>query len=279
MRWPLTATLARALCRRRTGVGADGLIRITSPSPVEGADLSMELRNADGSAAEMSGNGIRCAAQAAALAGMVPRTRIAVATAAGLKTVELVAGPTPWEASASVDMGLVTLGPETEVPAGARAAREADAGNPHLVVLVDDPASVDLQAMAASVAGSFPEGVNVEVIAATSSQDLVLRVFERGVGPTLACGTGSCAAAAVASRWGLVGDRVEVANPGGTLGVMLETQGGGGEVVRATLSGPVCWVADVEAGPALVEGASPSPSPLGAELVDSAISAATPGRS
>ena len=275
--WPLTPALASALCPRHTGVGADGLIRITSPGAAGGADLSMELRNADGSAAEMSGNGIRCAVQAAARAGMVTPPRIAVATGAGLKTVELVAGPSPSEASASVDMGLVRLGPETEAPPGASAARTADAGNPHLVVLVDDPASVDLRAMAAWAAGSFPEGVNVEVIAATSPRDLSLRVFERGAGATLACGTGSCAAAAAAHQWGLVGDRVEVANPGGTLGVMLQIQGGTREVMRATLSGPVAWVADVEVRPALV-GAALRPRPA-AEPVDPTRAAVTPGRS
>ena len=275
--WPLTPALAVALCHRRTGVGADGLIRITAPGPAGGADLSMELRNADGSGAEMSGNGIRCAVQAAARAGMVAPPRIAVATGAGLKVVELVAGPPLSEASASVDMGLVHLGPEAEAPPGAKAARTADVGNPHLVVLVDDPASVDLAAMAAWAAGPYPEGVNVEVIAATSPRGLSLRVFERGAGATLACGTGSCAAAAVARHWGLVGDRVDVANPGGTLGVMLQIQGGGGEVVRATLSGPVSWVADVEVGPALVGAAlrsGPEPEP-----VDPTRTAATPGRS
>lgn len=256
--WSLTAELASSLCDRRRGVGADGLIRITTPNADAG--LSMQLRNADGSPAEMSGNGIRCAAQAVVLAGLVRPPRFGIDTEAGLKTIHYQAEEEPWEATASVDMGRIVLGRERSLGAPVKNAREVSAGNPHLVVLVDEIAAVAPQEIAQSVAGEFPEGINVEVISATSTHHLELRVYERGAGMTLACGTGSCAAATAARSWGLVGDRVQVANPGGTLEVMLSVAPGASDVAEAVLSGPVRQVAEVLVGPALLRpGALVSP--------------------
>ncbi len=238
---PLSAPLARALCHRRTGVGADGLIRVTPGR--DGADLVMELRNADGSEAEMSGNGMRCLAQAAAEAGLVDGPTFTVATAGGLRTVELRPSAAPAEGWASVDMGPVALGDEPPPPPGARRARRADVGNPHLVLLVDDPSSVDLPAAGPPAAVPYPGGVNVEFIAPVPGRpghiDLV--VWERGAGATLACGTGSVAAAEVARSWGLAGDTVTVHNPGGALEVALGPAPGDG----TRLAGPVAKVADV----------------------------------
>jgi diaminopimelate epimerase len=234
----LSEAHVRALCDRRRGVGADGLVRV-GPGRV-GADLSMELRNADGGEAEMSGNGIRCLAQAAVAAGLVAPPRFTVSTGGGVRTVEYRPGPTPAEARAAVDMGRVKLGAEEAVPGHGR-ARAVDVGNPHLVVLVTDPAHVDVAADGAAIEAGRPGGVNVEFVAPAGPDRLELRVWERGVGETLACGTGSVAAAAAARAWGLVGDRVLVQNPGGTLEVVLGPE----PDPEATLGGPVRRVAEV----------------------------------
>jgi diaminopimelate epimerase len=212
----------------------------------------MELWNADAGAAEMSGNGIRCLAQAAVEAGLVDRTAFTVATAAGVRQVEFRPAEAPGAAWASVDMGPVTIGAETAPPPGARRAQLADVGNPHVVLLVDDPAAVDVAARGTAIAATYPEGINVEFVAPRgtgAAASLDFRVWERGAGETLACGTGSVAAAAVAAAWGLVGDRVTVHNPGGPLEVTLGdgAPGDGATTRPARLGGPVRKVAGVEA--------------------------------
>jgi diaminopimelate epimerase len=234
----LDPTLVRALCDRRFGVGADGFIRV---SPADGpAELVMDLRNADGSVAEMSGNGIRCLAQAAVEAGLVEPPTFTVDTLAGLRTVEYRPGNTPGLARASVGMGKAELGPEQSPGPAGRKARLVDMGNPHLVVLVPGLADVDVEEFGLELQSRHPGGINVECIALGPGPDTIsLDVWERGVGLTLACGTGSAAAAAAAHSWGLVGERVVVNNPGGALDVVLATDG-------ISLEGPVRKVADVE---------------------------------
>lgn len=232
---------ARWLCDRRLGVGADGLLGCgTTPDPH--ATLTMVLYNADGSRAEMSGNGIRCLVQAAVLSGTVGPGSVRVATDAGLRTVAFSAGPDGAAAgAAAVEMGSVRLHREVESPLEGTRAYLVDVGNPHLVVMGDMALEeVDLAAVHRDATGRLGGPVNVEVVRPTGPDALGLRVFERGAGETAACGTGSCAAAAVASSLGLVGDVVSVANPGGVLEVRLPP--GGGPVV---LSGPVRHVADV----------------------------------
>ena len=245
----LTEASARALCDRHRGVGADGVIEVGAGR--DGADLSMTLRNADGRTAEMSGNGIRCLAQAAVHAGLVAPPRFTVATAAGLRTVDYVLGARPDLASASVDMGEVTVGTdEADPPVGSRATL-VDVGNPHLVVLVADPGAVDVAAVGPKVEADHPGGINVEFMGAGAAPgELVLRVWERGVGETLACGTGACAAASAARHWGMVGDVVHVQGPGGPLEVRLGRKDGDPVV----LAGPVRKVADVTVDVAFLAG-------------------------
>lgn len=262
--WPhevalLTPASVRAVCDRHRGIGADGLIvgRRTS-SVAKGApgqespqtasrDLSMTLYNADGSEAEMSGNGIRCFVHAAVLAGVVDAGPVHVATAAGLRTVvyETRSGGEGW---ARVDMGPVRLGSEVESPLPGTRARLADVGNPHLVAIGDvELESLDLGSLWAAAVRAAGGPVNFEVVRpGRNGADLDLRVLERGVGETLACGTGTCAAAAVARAFGLAGDDVEVDNPGGRLEVRLgpEPDGASG-APDAELGGPVRKVADV----------------------------------
>ena len=240
--------LVRALCDRRFGIGADGVIRILAGR--EGSDLSMDLRNADGSEAQMSGNGIRCLAQAAVDAGLVTPPDFSVWTLGGVRTVEYRTGDAVGAAAASVDMGKAELGPDQAQQFADRRARTVDMGNPHLVLFGPDPAGVDVAEIGSRLQGVHPGGINVEFISVgPTPDDLDLRVWERGVGETQACGTGSCAAAAAARSWGMVSDRVRVHNPGGTLEVTLNPDG-----IR--LAGPVRKVADIEVTPSSVLGAA-----------------------
>ena len=214
------AAMAVALCDRRRGVGADGLIGY--------AGGAMVLFNADGSRAEMSGNGIRCLAQAIARSRGVDELDEVIATDAGPRRVALRPGPADGEVEVTVDMGEARI-----VRLGDRDA-EVDMGNPHHVLLMDDVDTVDLLA----IGGREPD-VNVEVIAPDGGGGLRLRVHERGAGITEACGTGACAAAAAAHKWGLVGREVTVRMPGGDVVVGLADG-------AVSLRGPAVLVADVE---------------------------------
>jgi diaminopimelate epimerase len=247
----LSVGQVRLLCDRRRGIGADGIIRV-GPGR-DGCNLSMDLRNADGSEAEMSGNGIRCLAQAAVDAGLVTPPRFTVATAGGIRTVDFVAGEVPGWARASVDMGPVTLGPDQPQNFEDRKARTVDVGNPHLVLCGPDVASVDIAVLGPQLQSAFAEGINVEWISPQVDGDgewLDLRVWERGAGETLACGTGSVAAAAAATDWGVVrgAGPVRVRNPGGTLEVTLGAAPGD----PAFLAGPVRKVADIDVHPGML---------------------------
>ncbi len=228
--------LARAACDRTTGVGADGFIRARR---TDGADVRMELWNADGSPAELSGNGLRCLGQALVLTGTVDADVLTVETAKGHH--ELAVAPTDDPAVHDVvaEMGAVTVeGPAVDwLLPGVTDAAFARIENPHLVLHVPEPIhGPDLDAVGLEANDSVPGGVNVEVIRAAGGE-LVLEVFERGAGRTQACGTGACAAATVAHGWGLVGEQVAVHMPGGTARI------GVGDTV--TLGSPVVAVARV----------------------------------
>lgn len=248
---PLIGADAVALCDRATGIGADGLL-ILGPG-ADGADATMTLFNADGSLAEMSGNGARCLAWVARRAGMGAEDRLVVDTGGGRRVLDLTTGSGGAVMHAVCDMGPVTFDP-SEIPVDAPtsadlpamiAGREvlgdaAGIGNPHWVFVVDDPETVDLAELGPRLEGDphFPNRVNVELIALEGPDTLAMRVWERGVGETRSCGTGACAAAAVAHRRGLVGERVTVRVHGGDLDVEL------GPTVR--LGGPVVHVFDVD---------------------------------
>jgi diaminopimelate epimerase len=250
---PLPVDLVRALCDRRFGVGADGVIQIVDARGA--ADVGMILQNADGREAEMSGNGMRCLAQAAVLSALVTPPEFTVATAAGVKTVEYIEGEQVHVAEASVDLGSAVLGPDQPQKFPDRKVRTVDMGNPHVVMFGPTLDGVDVAGIGAHLQSVYEGGVNVEFIASGDEPGILdLRVFERGVGETQACGTGSAAAAVAARSWGLVGDRVAVRNPGGTLQVTLDGD-------RARLRGPVHRVASVVVDPvAVMDGARPVPS-------------------
>ena len=231
--------LARSLCDRRRGIGADGLI-VAVPSP--GADCRMILHNSDGSRAELSGNGIRCLAHAIALSRDGGDLDLLIDTDGGRRAVQVEGAGV--EVAASVDMGPVGCGPGIAAAAasvlGERRAATGDVGNPHLVVQVEDPDAVDVAVTGAAIEAHYPEGMNVEFIAPTPGEAdaLDLVVWERGAGVTEACGTGACAAATRASEWGLVGTEVTVHMPGGDVTVRV------GE--RATLTGPSVLVGHID---------------------------------
>jgi diaminopimelate epimerase len=246
----LEAAEISALCDRHRGIGADGFI-VGRPG-VDGADLRMDLTNADGSPAEMSGNGIRCLVQAAVAVGIVSDGKTLVDTDGGRRTVRY-STVGPGVGFADVDMGPAVvgddLGPEQLLALGAPAeivsrASFVGVGNPHVVLLAGETA-VDLAVVGPTVESSVEGGANVEVVrpgktAGPESEcdRLELEVWERGVGMTESCGTGACAAAAAARRWGLTGDEVEVRTSGGVLKVRLEPD-------NVTLAGPAHMVGKI----------------------------------
>jgi diaminopimelate epimerase len=233
-------SLARALCDRRLGVGADGLIYALAPGGDE-ADVHMVLLNADGSEAEISGNGIRCLGQAMLRHSGRGEGDVVVETAGGVRHLRTVRGDVDGELWTRVDMGPARPGPVLSPAAQAYPARRrttVDVGNPHLVLLVDDPDAVDLAVDGPPLDASFDTGINVHFISVPDDADVDLRVWERGAGITRACGSGAVAAAVAAHGWGLVGDRVDVHMPGG--GATVELDDG-----TAHLTGPSTFVAEV----------------------------------
>ena len=234
------ASFAREICDRRTGIGADGLV-LGLPGK-NGADLTMLLHNSDGSMAEMSGNGIRCLAQAHAMAHGTGATSLEIDTTGGRRRVEIDSDGT--NAEAAVNMGPVGPGPGVVDQILAETAGSlvgtADLGNPHLVVVVDDLAAVDIGELGARYEALYPQGINVECIAAhpNDADNLDMLVWERGAGVTQACGTGATAAAVRAHQWGLVKQQVNVRMPGGEVQVVANT--------HPLLIGPTVYVASIE---------------------------------
>jgi diaminopimelate epimerase len=213
---------ARRLCDRRTGIGADGLIRAATT----GGSITMALWNADGSRAEMSGNGIRCLAQALVDAGVVAEGDVTIATDAGERWVRVGPEVTPGTRTVTVDMGPAT----GTIDGDAQAS--VSMGNPHTVLLVD---TLD-------VLPHEDATRNIEFVRPGPEPDAVtMRVVERGVGETFACGTGACAAAWAANRWGLVGAAVTVHQPGGDALVELKDD-------TILLTGPATRIARIDVG-------------------------------
>ena len=234
------AGLARRWCDRSTGVGADGLLLLGGAGTTS---LTMRLFNADGSVAEMSGNGIRCLVMAAhTTSGNPVGTVYDVMTDAGPRSATIVAVDADGTVHISVDMGVVGDLPEPEnwSELGCnpdRPVRHVTLGNPHSVVGVEDVWEVDLKTLGEKV----PQ-VNLEIVQPGPEMHAVtMRVHERGAGITQACGTGACAAADAAYAWGIVPrsvPEVTVHMPGGDVRVRISPDR------RATLIGPTTHVAD-----------------------------------
>lgn len=240
---PVDPALAVHACARHAGVGADGLLRL-GPGHGSGVDLTMQLLNADGSSAEMSGNGLRCLVQAAYRAGHAhpERDEVLVQTAAGIKAVRSKGALNPTTDDLVAEMGPVQLFGDTAdwIGPGVERAAFADVGNPHLVMLVPDAThSPPLEEIGRAAQEKISSGANVELITPLGDGRIGMQVYERGVGITLACGTGACAAAAVARSWGLAGDEVPVEMAGGESVIGFRGD-------DAFLGGPVSWVGDVD---------------------------------
>lgn len=206
----LSASQITALCDRRLGVGADGVLVL---SDLVGG-VAMSYFNADGSAAEMCGNGLRCVARLAVDLGMVGGREFVVTTAVGPRRVRVL------DSEVTAELGPATAGERRQV--GGRLFQLVSVGNPHAVTWVDDLDGIPLESTAHDLQREFLAGINVEMAVVESVDRLSLRVWERGVGETAACGTGAVAAAAAGRSQGLTGDVVQVALSGGTAQVKLE---------------------------------------------------------
>jgi diaminopimelate epimerase len=232
----LAADEVRALCDRRFGIGADGSIRVTRGR--EGRPF-MDYRNADGSVAEMCGNGLRCVAMLLRTLGEETERSFDVETRAGVRHVTI-----QGDGGVTVDMGepnftkaaIPMRGPAWEtyldeaLDLGGGVAVRATAvsmGNPHLVLfLEEDPERFHVTHIGAVLERDdrFPEGTNVE-FARAGAESITARVWERGSGETMACGSGACAIAVAAHEMGLVGRQASIRFPGGVLEVQREESG------------------------------------------------------
>lgn len=241
---PDIAATAVRVSDRHFGIGSDGLILIKSS---EVADFEMDMYNADGSRGKMCGNGIRCVAKYVYDHGLTNKTEITVDTQAGIKTLQL----TVCDGKVSkvrVDMGEPVLIPQ-EIPVKASVLGLADdrreaivaqpftvanrsyditcvsMGNPHCITFIDE----DVRSFPLEAIGSlfekhelFPEGVNTEFVNIIDKEHLRMRVWERGSGETLACGTGACAVAVASYLNGFTGRKVDVELMGGHLEIVYD---------------------------------------------------------
>jgi len=217
------STLTRRLCDRHRGVGADG-VEWLFPDVDAGmkADVKARLINADGSDAEISGNGTRCVA--AEISAREGKTEVVVRTGAGLKTCRLVTqrGST---FEFETDMGPPELGGEVSIVVGARhvLGTRVSMGNPHFVIFVESfEDGWQQQAALIQMQPQFPQGTNVEFVVVRGADKIEIRIFERGAGETQSSGTGSCAAAVAAIASGRFASPVTVVAPGGPQTVRWE---------------------------------------------------------
>lgn len=248
------ASLSIRLSDRHFGVGGDGIILIC---PSEKADFKMRMFNADGSEAEMCGNGIRCFGKYVRDKGLTSKTEVSVETLAGIKTLFLHTENGAVR-SVRVDMGEPILSPSV-IPVSSKLELFVDQpveslgktyrmtcvgmGNPHAVTYVEDVASLDLPAVGPALETHpiFPERANIEFIEPVDSETLKMRVWERGSGETLACGTGACASLVASVLNGKVGRRAKLLLLGGTLEIEWDEK-----TNRVFMTGPAKFVFEGE---------------------------------
>lgn len=242
--------LARQISDRHFGVGSDGLILI---KPTEQADCEMEMYNADGSKGKMCGNGVRCVGKYVYDAGLTDKTEIDVLTGAGIKHLVLTV-ENGKVSRVTVDMGSpIFFAPD--IPLATDKTEVIDApieaagktwqmsavsmGNPHCVIPVEDPMKLDLETIGPDFECHplFPERVNTEFIKVLDRKTVSMRVWERGSGETMACGTGACAVAAACIRNGWTEDEVTVKLLGGDLLIRWDR-----EQDTIFMTGPACTV-------------------------------------
>ncbi len=254
----LTPARVAALCDRRRGIGGDGVLRVVrwtalgdGPEPVPGVEWFMDYRNADGSVAEMCGNGVRVYARYLEHAGWLPGAELRLGTRGGVRTVRVDG------AEISVDMGAAAVGHESTASVDGQAfpGVAVDVGNPHLACVTDfgiDGADrldgLDLTRPPGHDPALFPHGVNVEFVTRLEGPvdghgEVAMRVHERGVGETRSCGTGTVAAVVAALRHaGQDTGDVAVRTPGGRLRVTVDA-------TTTVLHGPAVLVAHGELTP------------------------------
>lgn len=238
---PLSPEQTARICDRRAGVGADGVIVVRESSA---ADFFMDYMNADGSVAEMCGNGIRCLAKYVYDNGLTDKKTLQVQTRAGIKMLELIPGPDGKINSVRVNMGEPIFSPEkipakmdstsppildhpVEVEGRTFSASVLSMGNPHCVIVVDDDPELLSKRYGPAIEHHplFPAKTNVEFIRIIDRTRIVMRVWERGSGETFSCGTGACAAAVAAHLKGLVNSSATVELLGGELTIEWEGVG------------------------------------------------------
>jgi diaminopimelate epimerase len=244
------AAWVAAVCDRRAGIGADGLLRVVPTAAMPGyeqdadeAPWFMDYRNADGSIAEMCGNGTRVFARYLVARDLAKPGRFGIATRAGVKRMTV-----PEDGGdITVDMGRSVWPAESaEVLVGERwlPAVNVDMGNPHAVVFVDDVAEAGPlhEGPELRPRSAYPHGVNVEFVAPDGPRRISMRVFERGSGETRSCGTGACAAMVAAARrdGAAPGTPYRVRVPGGVLSIVEHEDG------RIEMTGPAVLVATGE---------------------------------
>ena len=231
---PDVAELSRRLSDRHFGAGSDGMIYIGASDV---ADFSMRIFNADGSEAQMCGNGIRCVGKYVFERALTDKTTLAIETLAGIRTLTVHAQDGVVR-SATVDMGRAQVSERLTLDVGGTPVTltPVSMGNPHAVIFLGDAEVAPVGEMGPALEHheAFPEGVNVEFASVVSATRLRMRVWERGSGITWACGTGACATVAAAAAQGLVafGEPVTVVLDGGELKVTVD------EGMRVTMEGP-----------------------------------------
>ena len=227
--------MIRRLADRHFGIGFDQLLLVEPPYDPE-QDFHYRIFNADGSEVQQCGNGARCFARFVRLKGLTNRDRIAVSTMSGRIVLQL-----EQDNQVTVNMGVPEFEP-AKVPFRAQKAEKTyllrvaeqtvmcgvvSMGNPHCVLEVEDVKTAPVETLGAELESfdRFPERVNVGFMELVSANEIRLRVFERGAGETMACGTGACAAAVVGIAQGKLRDRVKVHLPGGTLQIAWKGPG------------------------------------------------------
>jgi diaminopimelate epimerase len=251
--WP---AMAVSMCDRRFGIGADGVILVVNSST---ADIAMRIFNADGSEAETCGNGLRCLAKYVVDRQIVRTRKFKISTLSGIRNAETFSkegkvhrvrvsmgvpsfrpGDIPYrtgsKTSASPSAPVVC---KVSVPGTDLTVCLASMGNPHAVTYINTPVSeYPLSAIGPQVEHypAFAKRINFEVVKVKDSRTIEARVWERGVGETLSCGSGACAIAAVSRAQGLVGDAVDIIIPGGTVTISWDKTG------NTLLAGPVAEV-------------------------------------
>lgn len=253
IRYPISdpQTASVKWSNRHTGIGSDGLVLIGKPSILSGADFSMRIFNADGSEAKMCGNASRCIGKYLYERHLTDSSEIKLETLSGVKTLSLSLSPDRLTVTGvTVDMLQPAFhqASQYDEQVGLDALREyghplfVSMGNPHCVVFVDDIAAIDVARVGAmgEHLPAFPERCNIEFAQLTGTDELRTRVWERGSGITMACGTGACATAVAAAHVGLTSRESDVVMDGGRLHVRWA------EDDHVMLSGPAEFVFDGE---------------------------------